>query len=156
MRLRNVSITLDVLRPTFQPSKEDLEDTSGAESEDITARDANVKAVFSSVQTHWDLIAGVYKQRVRELLERLNDYRSLGDKRSFEKYARSHMKSGRWSEMKGERSLEEEDVKSRKKRGACTGQTGLFGILFGIAYQPNIDCVNQELERFRYEPLPLI
>ena len=64
VRLRNVSITLDVLRPTFQPSKEDLEDTSGAESEDITARDANVKAVFSSVQTHWDLIAGVYKQRV--------------------------------------------------------------------------------------------
>ena len=87
--------------------------------------------------------------QVRELLERLNDYRSLGDKRSFEKYARSHMKSGRWSEMKGERSLEEEDVKSRTKRGACTGQTGLFGILFGIAYQPNIDCVNQELERFR-------
>ena len=26
--------------------------------------------------------------QVRELLERLNDYRSLGDKRSFEKYAR--------------------------------------------------------------------
>ena len=25
---------------------------------------------------------------MRELLERLNDYRSLGDKRSFEKYAR--------------------------------------------------------------------
>ena len=112
VRLRNISITLDVLRPTFQPSKEDLEDTSGAESEDITARDANVKAVFSSVQTHWDLIAGVYKQRVRELLERLNDYRSLGDKRSFEKYARSHMKSGRWSEMKGERSLEEEERRS--------------------------------------------
>ena len=54
--------------------------------------------------------------------------------------------------MKGERSLEEEDVKSRTKRGACTGQTGLFGILFGVAYQPNIDCVNQELERFRCEP----
>ena len=51
--------------------------------------------------------------------------------------------------MKGERSLEEEEVKSRSKRGACTGQTGLFGILFGVAYQPNIDCVNQELENFR-------
>lgn len=91
--------------------------------------------------------------QVRELLERLNDYRSLGDKRSFEKYARTHLKPGRWSEMKGERSLEEEEeeVKSRMKRGACTGQTGLFGILFGVAYQPNIDCVNQELERFRYE-----
>ena len=51
--------------------------------------------------------------------------------------------------MKGERSLEEEEVRSRSKRGACTGQTGLFGILFGVAYQPNIDCVNQELEKFR-------
>ena len=51
--------------------------------------------------------------------------------------------------MKGERSLDEEEVKSRSKRGACTGQTGLFGILFGVAYQPNIDCVNQELEKFR-------
>ena len=87
--------------------------------------------------------------QVRELLERLNDYRSLGDRRSFEKYARTHMKAGRWSEMKGERSLEEEEGRSRRKRGACTGQTGLFGILFGVAYQPNIDCVNQELERFR-------
>ena len=63
--------------------------------------------------------------------------------------ARTHLKSGRWSEMKGERSLEEEEVKSRSKRGTCTGQTGLFGILFGVAYQPNIDCVNQELEKFR-------
>ena len=64
VRLRNVSITLDVLRPTFHPSQEDVEDSSFAESEDVTARDANVKAVFSSVQTHWDLIAGIYKQRV--------------------------------------------------------------------------------------------
>ena len=93
---------------------------------------------------------------MRELLERLNDYRSLGDKRSFEKYARTHFKAGRWSEMKGERSLEEEEVKSRVKRGACTGSTGLFGILFGVAYQPNIDCVNQELERFRYESVSLL
>ena len=34
--------------------------------------------------------------QVRELLERLNDYRSLGDKRSFEKYARQ-------GELDGER-----------------------------------------------------
>ena len=62
MRLRNVSITLDVLRPTFRPSEEDQEEV---DSEDITARDANVKAVFSSVQDHWDLIASIYKERVR-------------------------------------------------------------------------------------------
>ena len=57
-----MSITLDVLRPTFHPSEEDLEEV---DSEDITARDANVKAVFSSVQDHWDLIASIYKKRVR-------------------------------------------------------------------------------------------
>ena len=62
VRLRNVSITLDVLRPTFRPSEEDQEEV---DSEDITARDANVKAVFSSVQDHWDLIASIYKERVR-------------------------------------------------------------------------------------------
>ena len=60
-----MSITLDVLRPTFHPSEEDLEDSSQVESEDITARDANVKAVFTSVQTHWDLIANIFKKRVR-------------------------------------------------------------------------------------------
>ena len=57
-----MSITLDVLRPTFHPSEEDLEEV---DSEDISARDANVKAVFSSVQDHWDLIASIYKKRVR-------------------------------------------------------------------------------------------
>ena len=62
VRLRNVSITLDVLRPTFHPSEEELEED--VDSEDISARDANVKAVFTSVQDHWDLIASIYKKRV--------------------------------------------------------------------------------------------
>jgi len=44
----------------------------------------------------------------------------------------------------------ESDVpKSREKRQACTKITGLAGYLFGFAYQPNIDCMNTELDKLR-------
>jgi len=148
IRLRNISITLDVLRPTFSP-EDGVEDPEleDVEDEDINTRNANVKAVFTTVQDHWDSISNIYKKRVRDLLVRLNDYKSLGDKRSFEKYARSHMNRRPKSLDFSEET--DEEAKSRQKRAACNGASGLFGLLFGIAYQPNIDCINDELEKFR-------
>ena len=145
IRLRNVSISLDVLRPTFQEAgvAEAAEEVAEAGEEDISVRAANVKAVFSTVQTHWDAIAAIFKRRVADLLRRLGDYKALGDRRSFEMYARSR----RVTQLRGH--ADGDEASSRQKRAACSGTSGLFGILFGVAYQPNIDCINQELERFR-------
>ena len=151
IRLRNISISLDVMRPTFLPSKDDdLGLGSKYTEDDVATRNANVKAVFNSIQNHWDIVSNIYKKRVRDLLKRLADYKVLGDKRSFEKYARSNI--NRMPKMIRDVIEAEDDpeVKSRRKRGACN-MSGLFGVLFGVTYQQNIDCISGELEKFKGE-----
>ena len=117
IRLRNVSISLDVLRPTFQEAgvAEAAEEVAEAGEEDISVRAANVKAVFSTVQTHWDAIATIFKRRVADLLGRLGDYKALGDRRSFEMYARSR----RVTQLRGH--ADSDEASSRQKRAACSG-----------------------------------
>ena len=117
--------------------------------EDASTRNANVKAVFNAVQNHWDSIAGIYKKRANDLLIRLNDYKTLGDKKRFDKYARSHPNRVPRTMSDFLQADTDHEAKKRQKRAACSGTNGLFGVLFGIAYQPNIECVNNELEKFR-------
>ena len=138
-RLRNVSITLDVMRPTFQ-DKEDDE----SEAEDDNERKINIRSVYETVKNHWDSIAGLYKRRVSELLQRLEDYRALGDKQSFDRYARTRLSKSQFIEV-----YEDSRIKRRHKRESCQRTSGLFGVLFGFAYQPNIDCLNEQFEKFR-------
>ena len=132
-RLKNVSITLDVLRPTFQ--EEDDGDTKAS---------FNVRSAQEAVRNHWDTIAQLYKRRVQELLFRLNDYRALGDKQSFERYARTRLAKTQFIEV-----YEDNRIKRRHKRASCQRTTGLFGVMFGFAYQPNIDCLNDQFEQFK-------
>ena len=132
-RLKNVSVTLDVLRPTF------LEEDDGD-----TTKSFNVRSAQEAVRNHWDTIAKLYKRRVQELLLRLNDYRSLGDEKSFERYARTRLSKTQFIEV-----YEDSRIKRRHKRASCQRTTGLFGVMFGFAYQPNIDCLNDQFEKFR-------
>lgn len=132
-RLKNVSITLDVLRPTFQ------EEDDGA-----TNKNFNVRSAQEAVRNHWDTISQLYKGRVRELLLRLNDYRALGDKQSFERYARTRL-----TKTQSIQVYEDSRIKRRHKRASCQRTTGLFGVMFGFAYQPNIDCLNDQFEQFK-------
>ena len=108
-RLKNVSVTLDVLRPTF------LEEDDGD-----TTKSFNVRSAQEAVRNHWDTIAKLYKRRVQELLLRLNDYRSLGDEKSFERYARTRLSKTQFIEV-----YEDSRIKRRHKRSSCQRTTGL-------------------------------
>ena len=132
-RLKNVSIMLDVLRPTFQ--EEDDGDTNTS---------FNVRSAQEAIRNHWDTVAQLYKRRVEELLLRLNDYRALGDEKSFERYARTRLSKTQFIEV-----YEDSRIKRRHKRASCQRTSGLFGIMFGFAYQPNIDCLNDQFEKFK-------
>merc|ERR550532_662591 len=134
-RLKNVSIMLDVLRPTFQ--EEDDGDTDTDKSFDL-------RSAQEAVRNHWDTIAQLYKRRVQELLLRLSDYRALGDEKSFERYARTRLSKTQFIEV-----YEDSRIKRRHKRASCQRTTGLFGVMFGFAYQPNIECLNDQFEKFK-------
>ena len=139
-RLRNVSITLDVLRPTFQDSEDDElggEDTGNSHT-------INVRSVYEAVRDHWDALSGIYKRRAEDLVLRLHDYRTLGDKQNFERYARTRLEKTEYVEV-----YEDSRIKRRHKRSSCQRTSGIFGVLFGFAYQPNIDCLNDQFEKFK-------
>ena len=108
-RLKNVSVTLDVLRPTFQ------EDDDGDADKSF-----NVRSAQEAVKNHWDTISQLYKRRVQELLLRLKDYRSLGDEKSFERYARTRLSKTQFIEV-----YEDSRIKRRHKRSSCQRTTGL-------------------------------
>ena len=150
IRLKNVSYSIDSFRPTFPPQDkaESENDAHERDSEEINkidqsdAKEIKSESVFEVVNEHWEILSRLLKKRAHNLLVRLNDYKSLGDDRKFKNQARRRRKTR-------ETSDEDDLPKSREKRGACTQVNGLAGYLFGFAYQPNIDCVNQELEKLR-------
>ena len=135
-RLRNVSITLEVLRPIFQEKKTEEE---AGESNTI-----NVRSVYEALRDHWDSMAGKYRKRAEALLIRLHDYRALGDRQSLNRYARTRLAKTQFIEV-----YEDSRIKRRHKRSSCQRTNGIFGILFGFAYQPNIDCLNDQFESFK-------
>lgn len=154
-RLKNVSYSIEAFRPTFPPedkaeSENDAHERDSDEVNEIHQSDAkelNPESVFLIVNEHWEILSKHMKKRAHKLLVRLNDYKSLGDSRKFNNQGRRRRKTREASEAA---YSEESDVpKSREKRQACSQTNGLAGYLFGFAYQPNIDCMKQELEKLR-------
>jgi len=152
-RLKNVTNRIDAYRPSFPPQDkvESENDAHERDSDEINetdqsdAKELNQESVYLIVNEHWDILSKHLKKRADTLLVRLNDYKSLGDSRTFKDQGRRRRRKTREAA-----DSDESDVpKSREKRQACKKITGLAGYLFGFAYQPNIDCMNEELDRLR-------
>jgi len=149
-RLKNVSYSIEAFRPTFplkdkEDSDNDAHERDNDEINEIDGSDAKhlkPESVFERVNEHWEILSKLLKKRAISLIVRLNDYKSLGDNRKLKNQGRRRRKTR-------ETSVEEDQLKSREKRDACSQVGGLAGFLFGFAYQPNIDCINQELENLR-------
>jgi len=156
LRLKNVSYSIDAFRPSFPPedkgeSENDAHERNSDEVNEIDAsegKDLKQESVFQIVNDHWESLSKYMKKRAQKLLVRLNDYKSLGDSRTLKEQGRRRRRKSR--EAPEDFIQDESDLpKSREKRQACHRITGLAGYLFGFAYQPNIDCMNQELEKLR-------